>query len=355
MSTYGSSRSVESALCEIWSGLFGTEVRAHDDFFDIGGDSLKVVDVVIAARERGIALRSSAVFRNPTPARLAESLTLAPARIEALASTEPPAALTSAGDESPADGGADRYLVPILDGPSVEPLFLFHSDHLTGAEREAAVVWGGKRPVLGLLSPGARSTAPWTGTVTELADRYADELLGAWPDGPYFLAGIGTGAVLAYETARVLRGLSHEVALLMLVRPTAPAGTGPVALDEALRTQLAKVTARFGLGGDESGQEVLARLRAEGWYEDGTGAEELPRLQRASAALAVALGRYRPEPYDGQVVLLQDEREAAATEAAWGPLLADCRTHWFEYGVESLRPVLMDSQTVDVMRKELAL
>lgn len=339
----------------MWGGLFGTEVRPHDDFFDIGGDSLKVVDVVIAARERGIALRSSAVFRNPTPARLAESLTVGAARVAALAEGDAPAALTEAGAQVPGAGHGDRYLAPIAPGAEVEPLFLVHSDHLTGVERETVRSWAGERPVHGLLAPGARDTAPWTGTVEELAERYAAELLQARPQGPYHLAGVGTGAVLAYETARVLRAASHQVALVALVKPAPVADGGPADPAAALRGRLARTAARFGLAGDENAEEILARMRAEGWYEDGTRAADLPRLQRASAALDLALGRYRPGPYDGPVVLLQDERDAAVTEEVWGPAATHLQVHWFEYGVESLRPILSDDEAAAVLQKEFAL
>lgn len=343
----------------MWTGLFGTEVLPHDDFFDLGGDSLKVVDAVIAARQRGINVRSSAVFRNPTPARLAESLTVGAARPAASA----PAVLGAAGQGAaegaaqPSPGGAgpdQRYLVPIAEGGAAEPLLLVHSDHLTAAEREAARSWASGRPVHGLLAPGARGTAAWTGSLGELAERYADEVLRVQPDGPCFLAGVGSGAVVAFELAHILRRRSRRVALLALVKPPASAGPRPADFDEALRTQLARVTARFGIGSDESGEEVLLRLRAHGWYEESTGTSDLPRLQRASAALEVALASYRPEPYDGRVVLFQDDKDAESTDEFWGPVIADCRTEWFEYGVASLRPVLTDARTAAVMSGELA-
>ncbi|ANS67091.1 phosphopantetheine-binding protein [Streptomyces lincolnensis] len=70
-----SGEEIEREIRDIWRGLFGVDVGPDDNFFDLGGDSLKVVDVVAAARKRGIGFRSSAVFRNPTPALLAASLT----------------------------------------------------------------------------------------------------------------------------------------------------------------------------------------------------------------------------------------------------------------------------------------
>ncbi len=74
-STRLSGHAVERLLCEIWSGYFGRQVAPDDDFFELGGDSLAMIDVVAVARERGLAVRSSVALRNSTPARLAASLT----------------------------------------------------------------------------------------------------------------------------------------------------------------------------------------------------------------------------------------------------------------------------------------
>jgi thioesterase domain-containing protein len=350
ISANDSYQATEDALREIWAGLLGTEVLPYDDFFDSGGNSLKVVDVVIAARQRGISLRSSAVFRNPTPARLAEFLTVGAGRRDR--AVVAPAAL--AGGDDPEDGGRDRYLVPISPGTGGEPLFLVHSDHLVEAEREAARAWAGDRPVCGFVLPGTSGTALYPDTVEELAERYAAELLKEQPEGSFRLAGVGIGAAVALETAQLLRGRGHEVVLLALIRPALPDAAGPVGLTDALRGQLERVAARFGLAGDECATEILARMRAEGWYEAATRAAELPRLQRASAAAATALSRYRPAFYDAPVVLFQDERDTATTEEFWGPALGACRSHWTEYGVESPRPLLADAEVTRVMREELS-
>src|ERR1041384_3843325 len=75
-----SCHAVESMIREIWSGYFGRDVSGYDDFFDLGGDSLAMIDVVAEARERGLQVRSSVALRNPSPARLAESLTIGAAQ-----------------------------------------------------------------------------------------------------------------------------------------------------------------------------------------------------------------------------------------------------------------------------------
>ncbi|MFE9423848.1 thioesterase domain-containing protein [Kitasatospora sp. NPDC006697] len=352
----GTCLAIERALCDSWTDLFGTAVGPYDDFFDLGGDSLRVVDAVLAARGRGIGLRSSMVFRAPTPARLAEALTVGAAGQDGPDGAEPPAALTAGGERT--EDGTDPLPPPAAGAgaPGPEPLFLVHSDHLFGAEHEAVRAWSAGRPVHGLRTPGTTAgTAPWQGGVEELADRFAAEVTRIQPAGPYSLAGVGSGAVLAFELARLLNACGRETAFLALVRPAVPGGqAGPADPEEALRRRLAAVTRRFGLRGDESAAEVLRRMREGGWYDGSTEAAELPRLQRAAAALAAAVARYRPGPYAGPAVLVQDARDAEGTEQVWGPVLGDCPVHWTEYGLEALRPVVADAEATRFLAEEFA-
>jgi hypothetical protein len=71
-----SCHAVERVIRETWSGYFGRDVLAYEDFYDLGGDSLGMIDIVGRARELGLPVRSSVALRNPSPARLAESLTI---------------------------------------------------------------------------------------------------------------------------------------------------------------------------------------------------------------------------------------------------------------------------------------
>ena len=63
----------ERLLAEIWAAALEIErVGVHDDFFDLGGDSILQIVVVARAKERGLDLTPRDVYERPTVAQLAE-------------------------------------------------------------------------------------------------------------------------------------------------------------------------------------------------------------------------------------------------------------------------------------------
>lgn len=66
---------IERAIAQIWSEVLSvTNVRAEDDFFSLGGDSLLSIQVVSKAKRRGIHLDYRMIFRSPTVRQLAASV-----------------------------------------------------------------------------------------------------------------------------------------------------------------------------------------------------------------------------------------------------------------------------------------
>lgn len=63
----------ERALLEIWENTLGVRgIGVHDNFFVLGGDSIKSIQVVAAAQNRGLSLSVAAIFRCGTIRALAE-------------------------------------------------------------------------------------------------------------------------------------------------------------------------------------------------------------------------------------------------------------------------------------------
>lgn len=70
---------LEETLAAIWAQVLGVDrVGVHDNFFEIGGDSLKVVRVVALAGKAGTELSPAMIFTHPTIAGLATQLETAP-------------------------------------------------------------------------------------------------------------------------------------------------------------------------------------------------------------------------------------------------------------------------------------
>ncbi|MFE7467008.1 condensation domain-containing protein, partial [Streptomyces sp. NPDC057499] len=71
----------ERVLASVWGEVLGLQdVGVHDNFFDLGGDSIISLQVVSRARRAGLAVSSRDVFQHPTIAALATQVDLAGAQ-----------------------------------------------------------------------------------------------------------------------------------------------------------------------------------------------------------------------------------------------------------------------------------
>jgi len=66
---------LEEALASIWREVLKAErIGINDDFFELGGDSIKSIQAVARANHAGLKLTISELFGNPTISGLAESI-----------------------------------------------------------------------------------------------------------------------------------------------------------------------------------------------------------------------------------------------------------------------------------------
>lgn len=381
---------VETLMCSLWSGYFGRPVEPDDDFFDLGGDSLAVLDIVPAAREHGLELRASQALRHPTPARLAEALTApepgrpAPRRLLDLVT----AALDGAAAEEAAAGGAlDEAAAgrpglgdgsaagSELDGSGLgdgsagggavegaggaeppeagagRPLFVVHSDSHRAAEHAALLGFGLGRPVHGVRLPGLDGTVTDGPGVVRAAGRVAEAVQARQPGGPVALAGFGLGAVFAYEAACALSAAGRRVEPLVLVSPALPGAPVPPRSTLAAE-RVAVLGARFGLGDDDGPRELLERAHAAGWFTDVASAADMVAAQAAWVELTAAVAGHRPGGFAGRALLAADATRLAAAEEVWRPALGPVEVCRLEHGLRSPAGALRDPRLAAALRKE---
>jgi amino acid adenylation domain-containing protein len=115
---------VEEVLAGIWSEALGVEqVGVHDNFFDLGGDSIRSITVVSRARERGFELSLQQLFERPTVAELAEGVA-AKARALPTSQQQPFAFISHEDRERLPDDAEDAYPQTRL-----QLGLIFHSEH----------------------------------------------------------------------------------------------------------------------------------------------------------------------------------------------------------------------------------
>lgn len=255
-----------AGLTAIWEDLLGrTGIGSAQDFFDLGGDSLMAVELMLRIERRfGRSLTLGALVPEATIAALARLL----------ARPGQPASIATL---RPGDGEVPLFCIPPASGSAL-------------AYRPLARLLAQDQPVHVVQFDGDGA-----GSFEDLAAHCALQLRLAWPAGPYRLCGHSFGGVLAYETARQLRAAGQAVDLLAIFDARPPGARRRLPMRQRLPLYLRRLAA---LGPSAAANDLVQRLRAQ--------LSPVPDAPAEAARLA-ALRSYRPPAYPGVVTLFRAE------------------------------------------------
>jgi thioesterase domain-containing protein len=203
----------EAAVVLLWARLLHLEtVGVHDDFVELGGDSLIAEELLATVRdELGVRLPTSVIADAPTPAEFAAVL-----------------------------AGGKRELVrhptvvPLTSGGSGTPLFCFPgAGGLAIGLLPFARHFAGERRVYGMQAHALEQRGIPDWSVTSAARRHAGEIRLLQPRGPYLLVGHSFGGLIAFEVAQILQQAGHEVGLLAVIDTYLP-GTARITMTGAI-------------------------------------------------------------------------------------------------------------------------
>jgi thioesterase domain-containing protein/acyl carrier protein len=187
----------EKTMALIWERLLNVErAGAFDNFFQLGGDSITAVRLVLEIRTRfNIELDPAAVFRFPT--------------VEQLSRTVSQHDATSSG----------LSVIRVSRG--------MHGRRLFGVPGTLGNVFNDLGRLASFLEPectlyGFQDGIRNPQQIERLSAKYIREMRGIDPDGPYFLIGVCSGAVVAFEMARQLISAGRNVAFIGMVEPSPP-------------------------------------------------------------------------------------------------------------------------------------
>jgi amino acid adenylation domain-containing protein len=185
-----------------------------DDFFLLGGDSLRAVELQLALR---------AAFGRDLP-DLIEHSTVArcAARVREGIAT---------GSASPMP-----LLVPLRTRGSRPPLYLVHGRLGQAFISPAfAALFDDDQPLFAIQARGLDGLAPPARTIDEMAADYVAAIRAHQPNGPYLLGALCAGSYVAMAMAEKLTAAGCQVQPLLLFDPPEPWSSAPVGSDQVER------------------------------------------------------------------------------------------------------------------------
>jgi len=246
---------IEGQIADTWSQFFGyRQVGIDDDFFELGGDSLKALIVITKMNQAlGVELSMEEFFRRPTirtlapflagKARVHEEQLLPDLMRQLVGSADQP----SGPDKPGAAAGIEKELQEYVE----QPVILLNPG--TPAQKKLfcfppVMGFGAAYKELAAFIPGY---SLYSFNFIEDEDRikkYAEIITAHQPQGPYVLFGYSAAGRLTFEVAGALENRGDKVSDIILVESFWPVENINGDLPEAAVKNIAAYLEKLGVG-----------------------------------------------------------------------------------------------------------
>jgi thioesterase domain-containing protein len=179
-------------------------------------------------------------------------------------------------------------------------------------------------PIYGLKAQGIDGDLPFHETVEEMAQCYLDAIRKVDSKGDYRFVGYSGGGVIAFEMAQRMRQVGQTAGLVCMIDTLAPHCVGaPISTRDKI-LMLPKVSPRYLLNLPLRNYRRYMAIRRAADAMSGKDPDAVPELEllggRAWDAFWQAQLRYKPEPFDGDILLFR-ARHASLRFVSAGPTL----------------------------------
>ncbi len=218
---------LERCIAGIWEKVLKvSSVGIHDNYFDLGGDSLAAVQIFVqleAICNQQLPLVT--LFEAPTIAQLATLIQDAGWKPH----WESLVPIKASGSRAP------FYCVHGVGGNILEFMDLSRYMHV-------------EQPLYGIQAIGLKGDREQPNlTVQDMAAHYIREIQEFQPKGPYYLGGSSFGGLVAYEMARQLSAAGQEVRLLALFDTHGPGYPKFLGARTSIKKKIDRLRYRFQL------------------------------------------------------------------------------------------------------------
>lgn len=173
----------EAFVLGLWKKILGIEsMGIDDDFFDLGGHSLKAVQLMAEIKkQKDLSIPLASLIQNSTVRAFAPLL------------------------NSQDKNSFWECLVPIRTTGTKTPLFLIHGAGLNVLLYQSLTHHlKDDRPIYAFQAKGLDGSRDLSNNIEEMADDYIEEIKKIQPNGPYMLLGFSLGGFIAYDMAKKL-------------------------------------------------------------------------------------------------------------------------------------------------------
>lgn len=215
--------SEEETIAHIWQELLGVNnIGIYDNFFELGGNSLLAVRIISRLRA---AFRLEIPLQTLLQAITVESLAnlvqhMVKVSLEGQTQNHHDKIPVHSGNQAyqvtPGNQRIDPapYVVELQNG-SKRPLFLVHpAGGTVFVYRDLAIELGSDQTVYGIRAHGTAPGEVPLNRIEEMAVLYVDAVRAIQPSGPYQLAGLSQGGMIAFEMAQRLHELGGRISFL---------------------------------------------------------------------------------------------------------------------------------------------
>jgi amino acid adenylation domain-containing protein len=191
----------ERIIAEIWKEVLNIEkVSVHDNFFEVGGNSLLTVRMVSRIEQKfSKTLSVAMIFESPTIEQLSIFL-----------DSESKVPFTP--------------LVKIQPQGKKTPIFLLHpGDGQIFCYSDLIKEFDKTQPFYGLQAYGIEKGTTPLDSIEKMASKYIETIRSVQPAGPYRIVGFcGIGGILVYETAQQLANAGEQITFAGIIDAMAP-------------------------------------------------------------------------------------------------------------------------------------
>jgi amino acid adenylation domain-containing protein len=198
---------MEKKIANIWTGVLKQgKVSIHDDFFEMGGNSLTVITLTSRLREIGCSISLAEVMSKPTIKELAAITAERMVSMDLKEKIEEERLLSQLACIEKLNHGRGR-----------KNIFIIHPRHgMVNQYKELAQLVEKKFNVYGIHARAWSSAWKIPGNTGQVINDYLEQILAVQKNGPYIIGGFCVGTLYGYEIVRKLERMGHQVEKLIL-------------------------------------------------------------------------------------------------------------------------------------------